>query len=255
MKPLCIGLTGKARSGKSTVAAALERIGMRRTSFADGLRRCVAAALCDGEPQRGLDGCLTEPVPWFLCEGKDEPLPPEAQMTLATKDVLPYTFCVHALFARHDGPSCRPPSRSAHELNEGLDSDWPRLRDSIQTGRRLLQVLGTDVARRFLGDDIWIRRWEAEHPVLTRPWVWDDVRFANEAEYVRSRGGIVVRLVRADDESTDEHASERLEFSADLSFRSGCGDVGALVGGVMAAISGRLQADAQAALDGGGEGE
>ena len=71
--------------------------------------------------------------------------------------------------------------------------------------RALLQNYGTEVRRRD-DPEYWVKRWKESLPdgnVLV-----DDVRFLNEAKAVRDAGGIVVRIVRADMESTDTHASE-----------------------------------------------
>lgn len=71
--------------------------------------------------------------------------------------------------------------------------------------RRLLQTLGTEWGRGTLGDDIWIKnlfRRIDNYSKAMRDWnnklgfVVTDVRFANEAQAIRERGGHIVEIVR-----------------------------------------------------------
>jgi len=48
--------------------------------------------------------------------------------------------------------------------------------------------------RAHLGDDFWIRRVASQLPQEGRV-VISDVRFKHEADFVRSRGGLLVRIV------------------------------------------------------------
>lgn len=98
-----------------------------------------------------------------------------------------------------------PVRRIAAELG------WDGAKD--ERGRRLLQSLG--VMAREYDPDVWVRMWEARADEIIRGGgrvVADDVRFPNEAEVIRSRGGIVVRVEprsdRARDSDADAHISE-----------------------------------------------
>ena len=76
--------------------------------------------------------------------------------------------------------------------------------------RRLLQVMGTDVGRKILGDDVWInaifRTIQADDPKYA---VISDVRFPNEVEAIEDRGGFVLRIERTlPYHSSDLHESE-----------------------------------------------
>jgi len=80
--------------------------------------------------------------------------------------------------------------------------------------RELLQWFGTDVLRQHAGDDIWVaslHRWLCLHPEQTRV-VIPDVRFYNEATYIRDAGGILVRCICLDGPTLEApraaHASE-----------------------------------------------
>ena len=78
--------------------------------------------------------------------------------------------------------------------------------------RELLQTLGTDWGRTRVAPDIWLRcakleidrarRFHATGLVIT------DIRFENEAQFVRDQGGQVWHLYRADAPNVRSHVSE-----------------------------------------------
>lgn len=73
--------------------------------------------------------------------------------------------------------------------------------------RAMLQTLGTDWGR-ALNPDIWLNC--AEHKLLKLSGgnvVVSDVRFENEAAFIRAHGGLIVHLVRHSS-AVDAHASE-----------------------------------------------
>lgn len=87
-------------------------------------------------------------------------------------------------------------------------------------GRRLLQLLGTEVGRECLGEDYWVRHWKNEVLDVKSRFLHhnhllilvDDVRFPNEAEAIREQSGIIIRISRANrprNGKVDEHASEK----------------------------------------------
>lgn len=104
-----------------------------------------------------------------------------------------------------------------------------------RTIRHTLQTLGTNWAREHMGADFWVNLWldaakqrgvhvgmPLEPPFgHVRPCVIaDDCRFQNEADAVRSVGGIVVRVHRkgagASGKNAKAHASEANDFPADF---------------------------------------
>lgn len=75
--------------------------------------------------------------------------------------------------------------------------------------REMLQLLGTEFGRNLIADDIWVRVLEekiepSDHIVI------DDVRFRNEAEMIRGKGGKIIRIERIGQElgMIDSHISE-----------------------------------------------
>lgn len=74
--------------------------------------------------------------------------------------------------------------------------------------RRLLQRLGTEAGRQTLWDSIWVDAAlngidKNDNICIT------DCRFINEADTIRSRGGIVVRVSRPGVGPVNDHISER----------------------------------------------
>lgn len=76
--------------------------------------------------------------------------------------------------------------------------------------RRVLQSLGTECVRDHLGPDSWVEAMAARHAALGHfPIVITDVRFPNEAEYVK-RNGVLLRVYRPrfDNGMDSSHPSE-----------------------------------------------
>lgn len=87
-------------------------------------------------------------------------------------------------------------------LKEQVDDRWG------MTPRQMMQRVGTDMVRSVMGKDFWLRHMDAR--VHQEKWdrvVISDVRFANEADWVRRNHGVLLRI---DDgsRSMDTHLSE-----------------------------------------------
>jgi dephospho-CoA kinase len=88
-------------------------------------------------------------------------------------------------------------------------------------GRKLLQDLG--MAARAYNEQFWINSAAAKIRQMESWWkvkpkcVWTDIRFENEAEFVRNRGGIIIRIVKQNSNQSDFHESElnQLDIVAD----------------------------------------
>lgn len=151
---LIVGIMGRKRSGKDTVAARLvEAHGFRRLAFADRLREAVL----------DLDPIVV-------------PVVGSEWASLRLSEVL----------RRYDG--------------------WERAKE-IPEVRRILQNYGQSVRR--INPDFWLR------PVLeqidtypTRATVISDVRYPNEARAITSRGGVLIRVYRPGQDTSDTHESE-----------------------------------------------
>lgn len=90
---------------------------------------------------------------------------------------------------------------SAHLTTVG----WEGVKQ-LDEARRLLQRLGTEAGRKHLGEDVWVERL-FRTPSAGRI-VISDVRFPNEADAIRERGGIIVRVARPGVSAVNAHPSE-----------------------------------------------
>jgi hypothetical protein len=93
-------------------------------------------------------------------------------------------------------------------LKEQVDPFWGF------TPRKALQLLGTEYGRGMLRDDVWIRRAEQElmkNSKSSRGMIITDVRFPNEAEWIRDKDNAVLLYLDVPGLKRDErynHASE-----------------------------------------------
>lgn len=70
---------------------------------------------------------------------------------------------------------------------------WDGVKD--ERGRKLLQDLG--MAGRLYDPEVWIRHMRWSNPIrYGKPCVITDVRFENEAQWIRRQGGKLVRILR-----------------------------------------------------------
>jgi hypothetical protein len=92
------------------------------------------------------------------------------------------------------------------DKNQPLPTVWrERLGLGFATYRTALQFIGTEVFRAHAHPDFWVVAMQARIDALLEQFPqWDyaflfpDVRFDNEARFLRSRGGLVVRVWRTD---------------------------------------------------------
>ncbi|WP_371671253.1 hypothetical protein OG985_28705 [Streptomyces sp. NBC_00289] len=86
---------------------------------------------------------------------------------------------------------------------------WEEVKEVFPEVRVYLQRLGTEGGRDNLGEDVWVdalfRDFESWGPTVIT-----DVRFPNEADAIRARGGLVVAIERPDLTTVGEpgHVSE-----------------------------------------------
>jgi len=141
---ILIGLTGRAQSGKDSVADYLEvQHGFFRVAFADPIKEALHAAFWEDMDEGDKEAAI----------------------------------------------------------------DWIG-----KSRRELMQTLGTEWGRQIIGEDIWIRRMErlmgADVEHTDTAVVISDVRFENEARWIRERGGKVWLIKRPDATPVRQHSSE-----------------------------------------------
>ena len=93
------------------------------------------------------------------------------------------------------------------EGKAAIDKDWGL------SPRVVLQKLGTAGFRRVFGPDVWAASLLRRIPSHVRIVLITDVRFENEAEMIRAAGGLLIRVIRPNDDSFPapdgpEHESE-----------------------------------------------
>ena len=84
---------------------------------------------------------------------------------------------------------------------------WERAKTDLPEVRQLLQRLGTEAGRAILGSNVWIDLALRDVKPGGR-YVVTDVRFPNEYEAIKARGGEVWRVVRPGTGAANGHASE-----------------------------------------------
>lgn len=80
-----------------------------------------------------------------------------------------------------------------------------------RTPREVMQVLGTEWMRSYCGQNVWIDALRARIAPLYATGanaVISDVRFENEATFIRNLGGVVVWIERPGQRRDDPHVSE-----------------------------------------------
>lgn len=94
-----------------------------------------------------------------------------------------------------------------------VDLGWNGKKD--ENGRRLLQLLGTEIGRECIDKDIWVNKWEAtrqyEKSEGSDIIIADDMRFPNEMDHVQYLRGITISIEGRDSYETlgqMHHASE-----------------------------------------------
>jgi dephospho-CoA kinase len=96
--------------------------------------------------------------------------------------------------------------RLADLVNE-VGWDMAKKNDEV---RRILQVLGTEVGR-ALDPDVWVNQMAHRMGAyVSKDVVIDDVRFANEVEFIRQwKGARMVRIIRPGVHRESDHPSEK----------------------------------------------
>jgi hypothetical protein len=84
---------------------------------------------------------------------------------------------------------------------------WEEAKRMFPEVRRFLQDLGVG-ARRVIGEDVWVNALMGKIASDTDRVVVPDVRFRNEAEAIKARGGFLIRIDRPG-HAGDSHESER----------------------------------------------
>lgn len=88
---------------------------------------------------------------------------------------------------------------------------WDVCKEEFPEVRRLLQIGGTEAGREIFGENIWAETWYKNANMLLEQGFdvcVSDLRFLNEAKFVRDLGGQVWRVFRPGTDVGDKHKSE-----------------------------------------------
>ena len=142
-----------------------------------------------------------------------------AGKSTAAKALLGWGYMRHALAAPLKAAMEAMGVPRAHILDPAL-KEQPLDLLGGKSARYAMQTLGTEWGRGMIDDQLWLRCWQATklHPLT----VVDDLRFPNEAQYLRQQGARIYRVERSAMHS-DAHPSEQahLDIAVDGVFRNG----------------------------------
>lgn len=218
-----IGISGKLQSGKDTITNIIqwlllnqdkgteipfdkfdlykEAATWKNVKFADKLKDMVCLLL----------GCTREQL--------EDPKFKEKELG---EEWIRYAFA-DGFFQSSKGTVMNSEPCSKERYEEELRTNWQTAYKLEHTPRTILQMLGTQCGR-FIHPNIWINATFAEYKpqhfrtvkhqgsfvehLTTMPnWIISDVRFPNEAEAVKDKNGILIRINR-NIESESMHESE-----------------------------------------------
>ena len=202
---MLIGLSGPARCGKDSIANVLiTHHGYRRVAFADKLREGLYAL-----------------NPWVSPKYVVDPKKPRERE-----------------FEIKDAFEAFPVGR--WELREVVDRVGWEMAKELPEVRGLLQRLGTEVGRMLWGEDAWIVAAFPQGVDWRENVVVTDVRFDNEAQFVRGSGGVIVHVSRPGVGPVNGHVSDagirREYYDYEVENDGTLGDLRGKVEGVLEAI-------------------
>jgi len=105
--------------------------------------------------------------------------------------------------------------KKKEEFFKKTDEIYWQLNGSDTSPRILAQWFGTDILRKFISKDFFVRHMKMRIDSLIKRghnhFIITDVRFPNEAEFIRSMGGIIVNIIRPINNSATEHVEHESE--------------------------------------------
>jgi hypothetical protein len=85
---------------------------------------------------------------------------------------------------------------------------WDKAKRDYEEIRRMLQVLGTEVGREMISQDVWVnaafKKLDAD-----KKYVFTDVRFENEHHAIDSRLGLLIKVSRPGVGPVNDHKSDK----------------------------------------------
>jgi len=183
MKTNLIGISGKIGAGKDATASIIQELTAVKTSygttpvwhvkkFAGKLKEIVAL----------LIGCSVQDL-----ENQD----------FKNKALSEYWRVWTWENIEHPGERVSPVYASREDSDYCVVADdgnrYVR-KSEILTPRRLLQIVGTECGRQIIHPNIWVNSLFQDDDNAN--WIITDVRFPNEANAIKERGGVLIRVNR-----------------------------------------------------------
>lgn len=189
---MIIGVSGRARSGKDTIAKIMiDKFGFKKASFADPLKEFCSNA-------------FEIPINYFYDDNlKDSPF---------EVPVLVTETHLERLIVNLTNAGCVFTPDQINEINlKGLGFIFV-------SPRNLLQRVGTDLCRGSLGDTIWIDIFKRNIAKSDGNFIIPDARFLNERKAIKDLGGYNFLILRPNLPPITEsaHESEVLGISKEL---------------------------------------
>lgn len=176
---MLIGIAGKKRSGKDTVAKMIHKLNpdLKIGAFATKVKEVCAL------------GCKL-PIEYFYDDEKDT-----RQVFIhagMNEDVAKYLIDLYKKFHR---------STPTYELYQTILSDVRSSLFGVMTPRQIMQTIGTDLAHQYIDPEVWIKLTLADNMIIS------DARYPLERQRIKELGGILI-LVESDRQINDWHCSE-----------------------------------------------
>jgi hypothetical protein len=178
---MIVGIGGEKKAGKSTAAECLvNKHGFTELSFAHPLKKMCAEVFDISSTY------FTDP------ELKDQPF---AYPLTITEDHI--SAIVNLIGATEDSITLQQIYALA-KVGPGK---------VVESPRKLLQFIGTDLIRECISQDFWVKALKHDIGQLVNV-VIPDVRFASERAFLRSIGATLALIDRPGHHSSDSHSSE-----------------------------------------------
>jgi hypothetical protein len=212
---MIIGLSGYARSGKDTVAKIIQYINRRNINIDYSLEEAVN----DSSFELMLD---IESL-WRIKKFSGALKKVASILTGISVD----KFEDQEFKDSHLGPEWYTP------IDTPLDVVFDDVKFmKMMSVRELLQKLGTDAIRNGLHPNAWVNAAMANYkpsiygydgngsPVAELPhWIFTDCRFPNEAQAIKDKGGVIIRIDRPGVGPVNDHPSETALDNWDFDYK------------------------------------
>ena len=132
------------------------------------------------------------------------------------KNIYSCNFADHLKYICHDLFPIIPPE--SFYGNQEEKSKIFITKDYKLSGRKILQVIGTDIIRNYVSENFWVEFLENKIDLITDDnavILIGDVRFQNEYNMIKNKGGIIIKIFKNNFTSNNQHISEKINFDCD----------------------------------------